>query len=67
MTTPIKIEVLFYSGYTGSPKAGVWIDDKEHVLEIDELRELLEKMIQEKGYTVSQTKRQKYPRITINQ
>jgi hypothetical protein len=61
-----NIEVYFYQGYGGSPKAGVRIGKKEYVLELAELQILLEYMIKSKGYTISKTPRQKYERLLIN-
>jgi len=61
-----NIRVYFVQGYNGGVKAGVYIDDVEYVIELDWLKEFLEKMILEKGYKTSITNRQKYPRLTIN-
>lgn len=40
---------------------------EDYVIDLVWLRRYLEKQILEKGYTISQTKRQKYPRLTINE
>ena len=63
---PPKIRVFFSCGYTGAPKCSVYIDEIEHVVDIDYLEEYLLKHIEEKGYTTSMSKRQKYPRLIIN-
>lgn len=63
---PEKIRVYFVTGYNGAVKAGVYIDEKDYVLDTDYLKSILENQIEEKGYTTSQSKRQKYPRLTIN-
>jgi hypothetical protein len=60
------VEVHFYQGYSGQPKASVRIGKKEYVLELAEIQIRLEDMIEEKGYTISKTPRQKYPRLLIN-
>lgn len=39
---------------------------QEYVLEIEYLEEYLAKILREKGYTTSISKRQKYPRISFN-
>ncbi len=39
----------------------------EYVIDIDWLEKYLLKQIEEKGYTTSQSKRQKYPRLIINE
>lgn len=62
-----NLRVQFTTGYANTVKAIVWINDVEHILELQHLQELLEKQITEKGYTISQSKRQKYPRLTINE
>lgn len=62
-----NVHVHFSTGYTGQVVSKVKINDKEHILEIPYLTALLEKMIEERGYTVEQSKRQKYPRIIINE
>lgn len=61
-----NIRVFFVQGYAGGVKAGVIIDEVEYVIELDWLKEFLEKMILEKGYTTGITNRQKYPRLIIN-
>ena len=61
-----KIRVYAVEGYTGAPKFGVYIGDKEYVLDREHVLGLLEKQITEKGYHVEQSKRQKYPRLFIN-
>ncbi len=61
-----ELRVRFYQGYAGKPKCSVYIGEKEYVIEIDELEQELEKQIAEKGYTIEQSKRQKYPRLVIN-
>lgn len=38
-----------------------------YILETEYLCELLEKQIEEKGYTIEQSARQKYPRLKINE
>jgi hypothetical protein len=60
--------VRFYvvQGYAGKPKAGVNIDGVDYVIDDEHLRQYIEKAILEKGFTISQSKRQKYPRVTIN-
>lgn len=40
---------------------------KDYVLDLDWLSARLEKEIEEKGYTISQSKRQKYPRLIVNE
>lgn len=40
---------------------------KEYTMDTDYIETLLEKMIEEKGYTISQSKRQHYPRLIINE
>lgn len=59
------IEVYFYQGYGGMPKAGVRIGKKEFVLELEQVKMILATMIKENGYTIEQSKRQKYPRVII--
>lgn len=62
----MKTDVHFYQGYAGVPKAQVTIGEKTYVLETHYLAELLGNMIDEKGYKIEQSKRQKYPRLVIN-
>lgn len=61
-----KLRVYFVQGYSGGVKAGVYLDGVDHVIEMDHIKEVIEKIITEKGYTVEQTKRQKYPRVILN-
>ncbi len=61
-----KIKVSFTTGYMGGVKAIATIGTKEHILDLDLLAQSLAKHIAEKGYTVSKTNRQKYPRLIIN-
>lgn len=61
-----ELRVFFYGGYGGLPKCNVEINGKSYVIELDELTKDLEEAILEKGYTVSKTNRQKYPRLLIN-
>ena len=64
---PEPLEVLFYSGYNnGVPKCEASIEGEKFVIEMSELIARLEKDILEKGYTVSKTNRQKFPRLHIN-
>jgi hypothetical protein len=62
-----KLEISLYVSYGGrGVSCDVKIDGKVHVLEVDSLINYLEKQITEKGYKVTKTNRQKYPRIIIN-
>lgn len=62
-----KVDVYFTTGYGGACKGGAIIDGVDYHFEMEDLKRYLAKQIEEKGYTTSITKRQKYPRITINQ
>lgn len=62
-----NIRVYFSKGYANKVIANVDINEKVYVLDIQYLEELLEKQIIEKGYTITQTERQKYPRLLINE
>ncbi len=42
-------------------------EGKDYVIDLDWLSARLEKEIEEKGYTISQSNRQKYPRLIINE
>lgn len=66
MNNPDMPIIRFTTGYGGQCKASVTLDDVEYVLELDALKDRLIEDILEKGYTTSQTKQQKYPRININ-
>jgi len=61
-----ELSVYFTQAYASGVKAGARIDGKEYVIDLDWLKEKLEKEILEKGYTTSKTSRQKYPRLIIN-
>jgi len=60
-------KLTFYNGYAGGGvKCEVHIGEERFVMEIEEVIESIEKVLLEKGYTTSQTNRQKYPRIHMN-
>lgn len=59
------INIINGYGYS-TPKITAKIDGVEYLIERDYLCELLENMIEEKGYTIAQTSKQKYPRLIIN-
>lgn len=61
-----NIKIRFVQGYGGVPKAEVTIDGEMCVLDLDYLKKKLENDMHEKGYKISQTKKQKYPRVIIN-
>ncbi len=61
-----NLDIRFCVGYGGQAKITARIDGEEHVIEIDHARDVLLKCAEERGYTIAQTKRQKYPRIIIN-
>lgn len=79
----VNVRVYFTQGYAGSVNGHVTIGDERtstiyaenegksegvtYVLELEHVSELLEKMITENGYTIAQSKRQKYPRLIINE
>lgn len=60
-----KDDILFSSGYAGGVKCEVYVDGKHHVLELDQVKEILEKMFEQDGYETAQTNIQKYPRISL--
>jgi len=58
-------KILFVHGYAGAVKCEVYVDDVLHVIELEHVRDILLKAMDEKGYTVTQEARQKHPRLTI--
>jgi len=57
----------FYNGRAGrAVRCEVHIDEERFIVEIEEVTEILEKYLLEKGYTTSKTNRQKYHRLHIN-
>ena len=62
---PQEIKVRFYEGYSGQPKCDVHINEKVYVLELDKIEVILEETIKARGYNITKTSRQKYPRIEI--
>jgi len=61
----IKLQLM--NGYSGtSAKCRVFIDDVQHVLEVEELQKVVRKAMTERGYTKDRSPRQQYERITIN-
>lgn len=61
-----KIEVYFFQGYSGAPKCEARIAGVEHVVELEQVTELITRAMKEKGYKVEKSARQKYPRVIIN-
>ncbi len=61
-----KLHIYFSTGYAGKIKVGAIINGIDYVIEPEYLKEKLEKEISEKGYTTAMSKRQKYPRLIIN-
>lgn len=61
-----KFEIVFYSGYGGAGvKCDVNIDGVRHVLEIDEVKDIILGAIEMHGYKVEKTNRQKFPRLLV--
>lgn len=60
------MKIFILSGYANIPKIEVEIDNKTYILELKDAETILLEALKERGYTISQTKRQKYPRININ-
>lgn len=60
------LKVYFLTGYAGAVKCEARIDGVEHVIEIEQVIELLTKLIKKNGYEITKTNRQKYPRLVIN-
>jgi len=65
MTTQTP-RVHFRSGYSGKVSCEVEINGTRYIIELQELEEELERQILSKGFTVSQTNRQKIARLVIN-
>jgi hypothetical protein len=61
-----KNDILFSSGYAGGEaKCNILIDGIYHVLELDQVRELILEAVETKGYDVVKTNKQKYPRVKL--
>jgi hypothetical protein len=60
-----KIEVSIIEGYTGKPKCEAKFGGKTYIIEIEYIELLLRNMIGLKGAEITQSSRQKYPRLTI--
>lgn len=65
ITMTDNIRFYLVSGYAGKPEAGIEIDGAQYRIDSEYLKAYIEKAVIKKGFVVSQTKRQKYPRVTI--
>jgi hypothetical protein len=62
-----KNDILFSSGYAGGEaKCNILIDGIYHVLELDQVRDLIVDAMENHGYEIVKTNKQKYPRVSIN-
>lgn len=61
----IKLQLM--NGYSGtSAKCRVFVNDVQHVLEVEELERVVAKAMTERGYKKDRAPRQQYERIIIN-
>ena len=60
------LNVQFISGYNNKVSCEVKMNGTRYIIELQELQEELERQILSKGFTVSQTNRQKIARLLIN-
>lgn len=61
-----NLRVYFTSGYNGTPKCTAEINDKRYVIDVKDIKDMLEEQILSKGFIISKTNRQKYERLVIN-
>ncbi len=61
------MKIHFNIGYGGNIKITAEIDKEVYIIENEQVKEMLLKGALERGYEITKTNRQKYPRLTINQ
>lgn len=61
-----EIKVYVSGGYWGAGEVGAYINGKRHIIDIEYIKAYILKQMEERGYAVSKTGRQKFPRVVIN-
>lgn len=60
----IKIEIK--PAYAGGVAAKATINDKQYLLNLKNIEQVIQNQINERGFTTNKTSRQKYTRLLIN-
>lgn len=62
-----KVESVFIStGYAGHPKVKARIGESWYIIETSAVEAYLANKLNAEGYAITQSSRQKYPRINLN-